>query len=33
MAESLNFKMAEITRWRYFKHGGIFKDDGIFEYD
>jgi hypothetical protein len=30
MDESLNFKMEQITRWRYFKYGGIFKDGGIF---
>jgi hypothetical protein len=25
MEESLNLKMAEITRWRYFKYGGVFE--------
>jgi hypothetical protein len=25
MAESLNIKMAEITRWRYVKYGGLYE--------
>jgi hypothetical protein len=25
MAGSLNIKLAEITRWRYFKYGGLFE--------